>query len=153
MNLWQSFEKTRCKLEDRGISLHFEKGIERELRALYLDFTGWLRRNYVFPVHLTVYILDREKVRLRNGALSYGSFRWYAGRSPSIRIPSKIEADLLKECSLDEIYEMILSSFVHELTHYYQWALELDQSSAVSERQANYYRYRLIERYKKEKES
>ena len=106
MNLWQSFEKTRCKLEDRGICLHFEKGIERKLRALYLDFTGWLRRNYVFPVHLTVYILDREKVRLRNGELSYGSFRWYAGRSPSIRIPSKIEADLLKECSLDEIYDI-----------------------------------------------
>ena len=45
------------------------------------------------------------------------------------------------------VYEQILSSLVHELTHYYQWVLALEQSDAVSERQANYFRYRILDRY------
>jgi hypothetical protein len=62
-------------------------------------------------------------------------------------VPSKVEAELLGECSLAEIHEMILSSFVHEVSHYYQWVSALEQSNAVSERQANYYRFRIIDQY------
>lgn len=147
MNLWQSFEKANCSQENQGISFHYEKGIDHDLRELYLHFSEWLRKNYVFPVHLTVYILNQEKVMLRNGALRYGSFRWYPIRSPRIKVPSKIEAELLEECSLEEIYVMILSSLVHEISHYFQWSLGLEQTNAVSERQANYYRFRIIEQY------
>lgn len=77
--------------------------------------------------------------------MAYGSFRWYSARTPNIRVPSAIEPELLHEYTQDEIYEQILSSIVHELTHYYQWVLDLEQSDAISERQANYYRYRIID--------
>ena len=151
MNLWQLFEKTNCTLCNKGITFRYEKGIDPNLRRKYLNFTKWLREKYVFPVHLTVYILDQEKVKLRNGTFQYGSFRWYPKRPPRIKIPSKIEAALLKECSIEEIYEMILSSFVHEISHYFQWVLALEQANAVSERQANYYRFRIIDQYYDEK--
>ena len=123
------------------------KGLDPELREFYLRFSKWLRGRYVFPVHLTVYVLNQEKIRLRDGTLKYGSFRFYPTRSPRIKVPSKVEAALLEECSLAEVYVMILSSLVHELTHYFQWAAALEQTNAVSERQANYYRFRIIEQF------
>ena len=147
MNLWQQFEKTNCTRPSRGISFHYEKGLDPELREFYLCFFKWLRGRYVFPVHLTVYVLNQEKIRLRDGTLKYGSFRFYPTRSPRIKVPSKVEAALLEECSLAEVYVMILSSLVHELSHYFQWVSGLQQTNAVSERQANYYRFRIIEQF------
>ena len=151
MNLWERFETGRCAMENRGLSFHFEKGIHPGLRRLYLDFAAWLRKNYVFPVHLNVYILNQEKVKLLTGACAYGSFRWYPNRTPRIKIPSKIEQHVLERNTKDEAYELVLSSLVHELTHYFQWVLDLDQSNAVSERQANYFRFRIIDQFKLER--
>lgn len=146
MNLWENFERKR-KTETQGLSLHFQEGIDPTLRAKYISFVKWLRLKYVFPIHLNVYIINAEKIQLKNGRWAYGGFRWYEKRTPMIRIASAIELDLLNEYTLEEIYEQILSSFVHELTHYYQWILDLEQSNATSERQANYFRYRIIEQY------
>ena len=145
MNLWQQFEKANCEQSNPGISFRYEKGIDQGLREFYLRFSKWLRGKYVFPVHLTIYVLNQEKVRLRDGTLTYGSFRWYPKRSPRIKVPSKVEAELLEEYSLADIYVMILSSLVHELSHYFQWVADLEQTNAVSERQANYYRFRIID--------
>ncbi len=64
-----------------------------------------------------------------------------------IRIAASIEEKLLSEYTREEIYEQILSSLVHEITHYYQWTLKLEQNNATSERQANYFRYRIIDKY------
>ncbi len=146
MNLWQTFElKRNTAATSGGIYFHYQKGIEPDLKQKYISFAKWLRANYIFPVRLNVYILNCEQVRLRSGQMAYGSFRWYSARTPNIRVPSAIEPELLREYTKDEIYEQILSSLVHELTHYYQWVLGLEQSNAVSERQANYYRYRIID--------
>ncbi len=151
VNLWQYFEVKRSKcLENKGISFHYEKGIDGDLRKIYISFAKWLRKTYLFPIHINVYIKNCERVRLQSGTMAYGSFRWFEKRPPYIRIPSKIEPHLLNEFSKDELYEQILSSLVHELTHYFQWVLDLEQDDAVSERQANYYRYRIIEKYYQE---
>lgn len=147
MNLWQKFEKKNFSAKNEGFSLHFEEGIEPELKKFYLDFSRWLRKNYVFPIHINVYILNEEKVRLMNGNLAYGSFKYFPKRAPRIKIPSRVGPELLNEFSLDDIYEQIISSFVHELTHYFQYAAGLEQTNAASERQANYFRYRIIEEY------
>lgn len=40
---------------------------------------------------------------------------------------------------------MILSSLIHELTHCYQYCSGAEQSDAASEKQADYYRYRILE--------
>lgn len=148
MNLWQEFYiKNQKTIENKGISLHYEKGIDENLKKQYMSFVKQLRKTYVFPVHLNVYIINAEKVSLKNGNLVYGKFCWYPKKSPNIKIPAAINESLLEEYTADEIYESILSSFVHELTHYYQWVKGIEQANAVSERQANFYRYRIIDEY------
>ncbi|MBQ4562959.1 MAG: hypothetical protein IJA58_00600 [Lachnospiraceae bacterium] len=151
MNLWQKFEiKRGSTMENGGISFHYEAGISAELKKKYEQFGRWLRKNYAFPVHIHVYLLNCQRVKLRNGKMVYGSFRWFPKRSPYIRIPSAIEEDLLEEYTPEEICDSMLSSLVHELTHYYQWVLDLEQSEAVSERQANYFRYRIVDKFYQE---
>ncbi|MBE6756866.1 MAG: hypothetical protein E7555_10485 [Ruminococcaceae bacterium] len=148
MNLWQTFEMGKNQsFENQEIIFHYEKGIDYELKKLYHSFGKWLKSNYVFPVRINIYILNCEKIRLRNGQMAYGSFRWFPHKTPIIKIPSAVEKGLLNDYTIDEIHEQILSSLVHELTHYYQWILNLEQSNSLSERQANYYRYRIIEKY------
>lgn len=148
MNLWDEFKiNNQEKIQNNGIVLHFDKGIDTVLKNKYIDFAHWLRKNYVFPKRINVYVLDSDKVALKNGNLVYGKFAWYKKRNPIIKIPSRIEEDLLEEFTLDELHLSILSSFVHELTHYFQWIKELEQSNATSERQANYFRYRILDKY------
>jgi len=148
VNLWQKFETTKeNECMSLGISLHFQDGIEPKLRENFISFTRWLRLNYIFPVHINVHIINAPKIRLMNGTLAYGGFKWFPQKAPIIRIAAAIEKDLLTEYTKEEIYEQILSSLVHELTHYYQWILKLNQSNATSERQANYFRYRIIDKY------
>jgi hypothetical protein len=145
MNLWETFLLSRRNEESVGFSLHFDPGIEAGLRAETLCLAKYLRTRYCFPIHLHIYIKNREMILLRNGNRAYGNFRWFPKRTPYISIASKVEEGLLGQYSRDELYQQILSSLIHELTHYFQWALGLEQSSAVSERQANYYRYRILE--------
>ncbi|MBR3297674.1 MAG: hypothetical protein IKI64_00565 [Clostridia bacterium] len=146
--LWQTYERENRPLdESRGISLHFEKGVDPDVKALFMSFARWLRKTFVFPVHLNVYLLERETVLLRSGREAYGSFIWFENRPPRIRIPVRIgcAGDFAHEKYA--LMEEALGSFVHELTHYFQWLEYDDQSDAASEGQANYYRFRLIDRY------
>ena len=147
MNLWQNFEIDQTKLINNGISFRYEKGIDEELKRKFIQFDKWLRRAYVFPVHINVSCKNCEKVKLMSGAMAYGSFRWFEDRAPYIRIPAKIDSQLYETFSREELYEQVLSSLVHELSHYYQWFLGLEQDNATSERQANYFRYRIIDKY------
>lgn len=147
MNLWQNFEIGKTKYSNSGISLRYEKGIDKELRELYIHLVNWLRKTYVFPVHINIYIKNCEKIRLLNGRMAYGSIRFFDNKPPYIRIPSKIESKLYDEYDVEDIYDMVISSLIHELSHYYQWFLDLDQDEKTSERQANYFRYRILEKF------
>lgn len=147
MNLWERCERTRYAGMGR-ILLRFEDGVEPEFRELCRLFVRWLRRRYAFPVSLHIYVKDCVQVRLLGGRMAYGSFRWFEGdRPPYIRLPARIEERLREEYSDMDIYYSILSSLVHELTHYLQWAHGLEQSNATSERQANYFRFRMIKQF------
>lgn len=151
MGLWNNFKINKTEIKNEGISLHFEKGIESKLRKEYISFVIWLRKNYLFPIHINVYILNCEKVKLLNGTLAYGSFKWFKKRKPRIKIPSLINYSECEGLSRKEIYDSVLSSLVHELTHYYQYVSDLKQSDNESERQANYYRFRILDLFYKEK--
>lgn len=151
MNLWQTFSQNPENSPMlQGISLHFEKGVAPEFRKLCIQFVRWLRKRYCFPIHINIYIKDCEKIRLIGGQMAYGGFRYFENRPPYIRIPARIEADIQSQYVDAEIYYSILSSLVHELTHYYQWVADLEQANAVSERQANYFRFRIVEQFCKE---
>ena len=140
-------QKNLPNAESAKISFHYEKGIDETLKRKYMNFARWLRKSYVFPVRLHVYILNVERLALKTGRLVYGKICWYPKRAPLIKVPSAIDVTLFEEYTIDEIHEQILSSLVHELTHYYQWVKGLEQSNATAERQANYFRYRIIEEY------
>ncbi len=147
-NLWERYNlsnhpgRTPCIL-----SLHFDKGIDPRLKKQYKKLAKWLRKTYFFPASLNVYVINAETVTLRSGCPAYGSFRWFPERPPRIKIPSAKEELQKQGLSDEEINEMILSSFIHELTHYFQWADGNNQTNAISERQANYFRYRILEKY------
>lgn len=142
MNLWQRFEIAHYNGENRGLSLHFEKGVHPELRRLFMKLAKGLRARYAFPVHVSVYIKSSRKVILTDGSEAYGSFRWFDKRPPMIRIPAALDESRTDD---PEQFDEILSSLIHELTHYYQWILKLDQTEAASEWQANHYRYRILD--------
>lgn len=149
MNPWKdTYYKGIYTTQTRGgLSLHFDCGISPDLRYLFIDFSKWLRKHYQFPVHVNVYIKNCEKIMLLDKTEAYGGFRYFKQESAYIRIAAKAEMRVLQKYSLHDVYEMILSTLVHELTHYFQWINRFDQSDAESERQANYYRYRILNQY------
>ena len=68
MGLWNDFKINNNRATySNGISLIFEKGIESDLKREYILLVKWLRNNYIFPVHINVYILNSEKVKLLSG--------------------------------------------------------------------------------------
>lgn len=153
MNPWKcrNYEKFYDDLVRKGISLHFEGGIDPDFRRLVMDFTRWLRKNFVFPIHVNVYIKNCEKVKLLNGQMAFGAFRWFGiYDEPYIRLPAKPDTGTMLKYPAQEVHETILSSLIHELTHYFQWVNQMTQIDRVSEWQANYYRYRLIEAYERD---
>lgn len=151
MNLWKRYELGRKgQVPSEKVAFHFEKGIEPELRELFLRFADWLRQKYCIPVSLNIYIKDCEKIRLVGGEMAYGGFRYFEDRPPYIRIPARIEPWLREEEEELDIYYSILGSLIHELTHYFQWVSELEQSDSASERQANYYRFRILKQFCKD---
>ena len=106
-----------------------------------------VKKQLYIPSSCNVYVLNSEKVKLLCGVLSYGSFRWFPKRNPRIKIPSLIDYGDYQGYTKGEIYDNILSSLIHELTHYYQWINNLDQDDYNSERQADYYRYNILDKY------
>lgn len=145
-NLWESYAAEYCPKETTHLRLHVERGIAPELRNKFIILTKRLRKEYVFPIPVSVYIVNSEKITLRSGKQTYGSFRWFPNRTPRIIIPAAYEKSELEKHGREELDVMILSSLIHELTHYFQYCSDLEQSNAISERQANYYRYLIVEK-------
>lgn len=157
MNPWksQNYKKIYDNQDIRtGIALRFEKGVHGDIKSLFTDFTKWLRKNYYFPIRVLVYVKESETIKLMNGSMAWGSFRYFdTFDEPYIRIPT---GDYLKQAEnegKENAAYTILSSFVHELTHYFQWVNQFEQTDRGSEWQANYYRNRIIDLYLNEKEN
>lgn len=77
MNLWQNFEIDQTKLINNGISFRYEKGIDEELKRKFILFAKWLRRAYVFPVHINVSCKIAKRSNFMSGLWPMGSFRWF----------------------------------------------------------------------------
>ncbi len=156
MNPWSA--KNYKKIYDNsdvrtGIALRFEKGVHSDIKSLFTDFTKWLRKNYYFPIRVAVYVKESKTVTLMNGSVAWGSFRYFdTFDEPYIRIPTGDYSDRAEIEGEEIAGYTILSSFVHELTHYFQWVNQFEQTDKSSERQANYYRNRIIDLYLIDKE-
>lgn len=137
-----------------GIALRFEKGVHSDIKSLFTDFTKWLRNNYYFPIRVVVYVKESETIKLMNGNVAWGSFRYFdTFDEPYIRIPTGDYSEQAEIEGEENAAYTILSSFVHELTHYFQWINQIEQTDRGSEWQANYYRNIIIDLYLNDKES
>ncbi len=155
MNPWtcKRYKKIYKYDHRKGIFLHFKPGVDKKLLELFIDFAKWLRKNYDFPIRVNVYLYSCEKIKLLDGSWAYGAFRFFdTYEEPYIRIPAKPEQNRLQQYELEDVYEQILSSLAHELTHYFQWINQLQQTDCGAEWQANYYRYRILSLYERSKQ-
>ena len=148
MRLWNQFKINNSKYQNSGFNVRYEKGIDKILKKKYKILFSYLRKNYVFPYHINIYIKNSYKVRLNSGIEAFGKFHYYEDKSSYIVIPSKLEINLLGEYTKEELRVSILGSLVHELTHYFQMCLDLNQSDEESEKQADYYRYNAVDLWK-----
>lgn len=156
MNPWLSkkYKKIYDNADVRtGIALRFEKGVHSDIKSLFLDFAKWLRKKYYFPIRVVVYVKESETVTLMNGNVAWGSFRYFdTFDEPYIRIPTGDYSEQAEIEGKENAAYTILSSLVHELTHYFQWVNQIEQTDRGSEWQANYYRNRIIDLYLSDKE-
>lgn len=44
----------------KGIRLKIEESVQLELKTAFKDYTKWLRKEYDFPIRVTVYIKARN---------------------------------------------------------------------------------------------
>ena len=147
MSLWKQFEKSNCSLDNKPMRIRIEKGIHKRLREEYLSLIKYLRNKYIFPYRLNIYVVNKTKVKLMNGGMSYGKFHWYISKDSYIVIPSKIDKSRLDGYTLEDEYYAILGSLIHEISHYYQMCLDLKQNDKASEKQADYYRFKILEEW------
>lgn len=148
MSLWEKFEKENCNLKNNNIRIRIDKSISKKLRKEYLSLIKYLRNKYVFPYRLNIYAVNKYQVKLMDGRLAWGKFHWYESKDSYIVIPSKIDKDELNGYTLEEEYTAVLGELIHELTHYFQMCLDLKQSDKASEKQADYYRFKILDEWR-----
>lgn len=150
-DLWM-FENWRSVLPSgirTGLRLRFEQSVDDEVRGACLRFAAWLRKRYVFPVRVPVYIKASDRIQAMDGDFVVGSFfepDCY-DQEPYIRLAAGDYAELSENRGRDDALASILSSFAHELTHYYQWINASSLSDAGRERQASAYARRILNEY------
>ncbi len=143
MNPWQArryIDIYKSNPNQSGIKIRFY-GIDQQLKMIFKDFTLWLQKQYSFPIRINVKVTNKNRTRLKTGEYTYGLFR-YESMYEDVKMIIPTGGYNKKWCAAD-----ILSSYVHELTHYMQWINQFDQDDNSSERQANYHRYRILDKY------
>lgn len=105
-----------------GIRIRGERG-HPEVRAAFLRFAQWLRREYEFPVRVPVYLFPGAQIVTVHGDRVGASFfaPYDRHEEPRIRIATGDFEQLRKERGRDDALAVFLHSFAHELVHYQQW--------------------------------
>lgn len=134
--------------ENRGIYLHFASGVNKDLRKEIQSFLRWIRKKYVFPKKLNVYITDEayvltfiEKEQVTASIFFPDSER----ENPLIRVSTGDYSSMLIEDGRFVAVCSILASIAHEITHYYQWLRDVNCS--FNEEQARRKAVRVVYRY------
>lgn len=138
LNDWRS----RPEIHDgrrAGLRCRIDREVDPRLRRACLDFCKWLRREYLFPVRVRVYIRSDRRIRAKNGERVCGTFWWPYDicEEPYVRIAAGDFAELCRRKGEEEAVREILLCIAHELTHYYQWLNDLKLTERGEERQAS----------------
>lgn len=146
LRLWKTF---LCENRRTGLRLRFDASVDPEVRSACLNFAAWLRKEYIFPLRVPVYIKASYRIRTADGDLVTGSFfePFRYEDEPYIRIAAGDYAELLAKHGRDNALCAILTCLAHELTHYFQWINALPLTDRGRERQASIYARRILELY------
>lgn len=134
--------KNRPEIHDgrrAGLRCRIDREVDPWLRRACLDFCQWLRREYLFPVRVRVYIKSDSRIRAKDGERVCGTFWWPFDirEEPYVRIAAGDFAELCRKKGEEEAVREILLCIAHELTHYYQWLNDLKLTERGEERQAS----------------
>lgn len=95
-------------------------------------YAQWLRRHYVFPVRVPVYLFPTRTIITQDGVPVTASFFAPFKRDvePFIRIATGDYPEMKRSSGRNDALAAFIMSFSHEIVHYYQWL----EKGIVSER-------------------
>ena len=134
--------------ENKSIYLHFTGEVNMDLRKEIQSFLRWIRKKYVFPKKLNVYITDEAYVlTFIDEELVTASifFPDNEKENPLIRVSTGDYSSTLNERGRFIAVCSILASIAHEITHYYQWLR--DANVPFDEKQARSKAIRVVYKY------
>lgn len=132
-----------------GLFLHFESGVNQEVKRACVAFARWLRKEYYFPLSVHVYVKETKQILNRKGELVLSTC-WLPDHKeyhPYIRIATGDYEELLFRWGKDNAIASILMDLSCELTHYFQWVNNIQQSIKKERAQARECAKTIIKRY------
>lgn len=153
MNPWKirkGFSLYYCKDSIRtGIRIRFDKGVEDVLRSYMLHFVKWLRTRYEFPIRITIYIKNTYYIKARDKELVSATFLGPFDKfiEPYIKVAAGDFDNIIYEKGVFNALCAEICSIAHELTHYFQWVNDMEQSESMKEKQADKYSEEIVYDY------
>ncbi|MBQ7335998.1 MAG: hypothetical protein IJW92_05960 [Clostridia bacterium] len=144
---WQDYYKDHpCR---SGLRVYYDKNVDPEVKRAIKECVAWLRREYVFPKRVRMYVKSNRRIKAKNGDMVCGTFFRPTDRDvePYIRIATGDYLELFEQRGKDNALAAILQAMMHELSHYFQWLNDLDLTFIGEERQATNYSRRLMSLY------
>lgn len=137
-NTWHTYINAENSDFRSGLRLRFDAGVDGDVRSACIKFAKWLRREYSFPVRIPIYVKSSERIKAHDGDMVCGTFFWPHSTTdePYARIAT---GDYRYLCGLwgeNDAIASVLWSLAHELTHYFQWLNQIEQSEIDEEKQA-----------------
>ena len=141
--------KENKKWETSGLRMHFDKGVDSEVYRFCMSFAKWLRKEFIFPLRVNVYIRSNYRIKAKDGDLVVGTMWRPADASsfPYIRLATGDYQEMVERSSRDSAMWQILHTFAHEITHYYQYINKLKLTLTGEERQAKHWAERILSEY------
>ncbi len=138
-----------------GLRLRFDKEVHSEVRRACKEYAKFLRREYYFPLRVTIYIKQTPKIKAMDGEMVYGTF-WCMDDDftvePYIRVAVGDYEELCKKWGQDSALTAYLMTMGHELTHYFQWINGIELTPIGMERQATKYARWVLDDYAETRE-
>ena len=135
LNTWEMQNWKECKNQKTGLYIRFEKKIDPEVRRALLELTRWLRSRYTFPSKVIVYVYASKYVHAKDGEPVFGTC-WRPGDRSAyshIKLSTGDYPQLLEKYGKDNALASILNCELKMLTHYFQWANNLDDLTEKEE--------------------
>lgn len=155
INNWEKNIDMKHEGHRKGLRIRFDKGVDSEVRRACKEFAKFIRKEYFFPIRVTVYIKNTMRIKAMDGDLVYGIF-WRVDDDytvePKVRVAAGDYLELCAKWGKDSALTAILLTIAHELTHYFQWINSLELTEIGQERQATKYARFVLDDYAETRE-